>query len=194
MSEKTENRPPADSRDGAVAYRIDSDNLVTAVNEAWCAFADANQGEHLQPPEVIGKCLWDLLSDEASREIYATLLKRVRDGFGPLRFPLRCDAPEWMRQLTATIRMIDDAEVEFRFQPVSVRHRAAVPLLDVQRDRDSVYLTICGWCCKVPMTDGRWLEIEDACRELSILEEDSPPQLTHGICSACSEAMLALVS
>lgn len=172
-----------------IAFSIDSTDRITTVNEAWSVFARANDGEHLLPPGILGRKIWDFICDDATRQIYARLLMRVRGGARPARFRFRCDSPGERRVLRMEITSGEAAAVQFTVTPLVVEPRPAVRLLASATTRSNRLLRICGWCMRVPTDDGRWLEVEEALSVLNIFDDSALPQLTHGICPACSAAL-----
>ena len=46
--------------DAEILYRLDDRDEIIFVNDAWSVFANANDGEHLIPSQVLGRSLWDL--------------------------------------------------------------------------------------------------------------------------------------
>jgi hypothetical protein len=50
-------------------------------------------------------------------------------------------------------------------------------------------MTICAWCERIAVPPHGWLEIEAAIAVLPLLAEPRPPQLTHGVCEVCVQAL-----
>ena len=67
--------------------------------------------------------------------------------------------------------------------------RPYVDLLDSTIARSDSIVTICGWCKKILMPDGRWAEVEEAINSLRLLDAGIP-RLSHGICPPCSDDLL----
>ena len=62
--------------------------------------------------------------------------------------------------------------------------RAAVPLLDYRiTDRSSDLIRMCSWCARID-ADG-WVDIEQGCRRLGLLEDHRLPGITHTVCPGC---------
>lgn len=83
-----------------------------------------------------------------------------------------------------------DGEVVFQTSLISSESREALSLLDKRSLRSNSLLKICGWCMKVQSNDS-WIEIEDAISDLHLFEARRLPNLSHGMCPACYERMLA---
>lgn len=173
----------------AVTYSIDKSDSFLTVNEGWSAFATANDGERLLPPPIIGTVLWHWIADATTREIYRSVLRRVRDGEGDMRFCFRCDSPDQRRLLQMQIAAGPDASVKFQTRALIIQPRSRVLLLSASAPRAAALLIICAWCAKIPDKRGTWLEVEDAIESLRLFEGQPLPQLSHGICSACAASM-----
>jgi len=176
-----------------VAYRIDQSDNFVAVNEAWCAFASANDGERLLPPAILGTVLWHWIGDATTRELYRSALKRVRAGTGTVRFSFRCDSPSARRLLQMQIAGAPDGAVDFETKALVIQPRSSVLLLSAHAPRSAALLTMCSWCARIPDGTGRWLEVEDAIEALRLFETHTVPQLTHGICPSCAASMEAVI-
>jgi hypothetical protein len=172
------------------SYRIDAEDCITAVSEGWIEFAKENGGRLLLPPEIIGTVLWDWITDAQTRHVYRTLLQRVRASSSVMRFQFRCDSPAERRLLQMKIVPEANGAVTFRTEVVSKHSRNAVELLDTTFARSRSLLKICGWCMRVE-NENSWLEIEDAIPVLRLFEAPRLPNLTHGMCPACYDVMIA---
>ena len=175
-----------------VVYRIDGTDRLTYVNRAWRTFADHNDGDSVLPPDPRGARIWDLLgADPSTLQIYQTLVTRVRTSRVDVQFAFRCDAPDRVRLMRMTIRGRDNGEVEFRVDALADRARAPVALLEAGRSRSSDVQVVCGWCKRVRVADGAWMEVEEAIHSLGLFTDTYPPALSHGICERCQEAFTA---
>jgi hypothetical protein len=110
-------------RDAApvVRYEIDAMDRLVRVNDAWSSFATANDGLHLVAHRIIGCSLWDFVAGETTRQVYKSLLRRVRDG-GRSRFTYRCDAPERRRSMEMTITARLGGHVRFESRTLVVEY------------------------------------------------------------------------
>ena len=176
---------------GEVVYTVDGDDRITSVNDGWTAFAAANDGGALLPPEILGRTLWECIHDPTTSVIYRQLLKRLRGGWGNVRFSCRCDAPARRRLLQIAITLDDNGAVTFRVRPVWEQDRSAIPFLDPAAPRSEVSWRMCAWCQRVPDVDGNWREVEDALPGLHWLEQPVFPLISHGICGDCEATMTA---
>jgi hypothetical protein len=174
-----------------IVYSMDASDCIVSVNAAWAEFARANDGAHLLEPDILGRRLWDLISDPSTQEIYRGLVGRVRQGVTSVRFGFRCDAPGRRRLLQMAMSPLKNEGVRFEVIPLVLQDRPAVPLLQASVARGEDVMRICGWCKRIPGSDGAWLEIEDAVRSLNLFDEAPLPDLTHGICPACNATMMA---
>ncbi len=172
-----------------IVYRVDARDEIVSVSESWDAFASANAGGPLTAREVVGHPLWDFVTDATTRQIYRQVLARIRSG-GSVQFPFRCDSPACRRRLEMTVAATGDGGAEFRSRTLSLEDRSEQPLVGASATEGGGLLRVCGWCKQVD-ADGQWLEVEEAMVVLQLLERVVLPRITHGICPACHDRMLA---
>jgi hypothetical protein len=67
--------------------------------------------------------------------------------------------------------------------------REPVALLDPNSQRSTDVIIVCSWCKNIKIGDDQWVEIEEAVARLGLFNADYLPQLSHGICPACSESV-----
>jgi hypothetical protein len=175
-----------------IRYRLNDQDEIVFVNEAWDAFASANSGEHLTATHVLGRRLWEFIADVTTRLLYRDILARVR-GDRPVRFVFRCDSPDCRRLLETEISRGQDGLAEFRVWALSEDKRQPQPLLDPDRPRSEEILQVCGWCKKVDVC-GRWVEVEEAVSLLGLFERPLLPNVTHGICEVCNSQLIAALN
>lgn len=164
------------------------------MSSGWDTFALANNGAGATAESVIGRPLWDFISDLTTTEIYRQVLTRIRTGRG-MTYSFRCDSPACRRLLEMRIRLVDDTgAVEFRTVPLDESERALAPSAQADgaagdEDAEGV-VRVCGWCNRFD-ADGEWVEVEDALPRLRLLEYPDARMLTHGICDDCLTTMTA---
>jgi hypothetical protein len=182
----------ASNADHAVAYRIDVDDRIVEVNDAWVAFAGANDGDALRPDRVTGRVLWEFLTDATTIHLYQVMCAQLREGGAPIRFRFRCDAPDVRRLLGMEMTCTDGSCIEFRVTPVADQTRVSAPFMGVSSASMSDRLiSMCSWCKRVRRPDHAWVEIEDGLEALGLFQSASPaPAVTHGICEGCESALL----
>ncbi|MGZ8378569.1 MAG: hypothetical protein ACXWZS_04095 [Gemmatirosa sp.] len=180
--------PASDDEPGAVSYALDADDRLLAVNAAWQAFAVENGGAPASA--VIGTPLWQHVSDDAVRHLYARLFHRVRATQRPFRVPFRCDAPDAVREMTLDILPRPGGGLVLRSRIVREVERAPLLLLARHLPRSDDFLRMCGWCMRVDL-EGTWHQVEDAVTSARLLCEVPAPQVTHGICADCERVVFA---
>ena len=178
------------STESIVRYGIDAQDKISFFDEGWSRFAEANDGAELTRPEILGRSLWDSITDPETCQIYQKIVSRVRQG-KLARFTLRCDGPECRRLLEMKISAASDGSVEFESRTIGEEHRAPATLLSREMPRSAEMLRMCAWCNRLDVGFGSndWVEVEDATERLQLFELEQVPQLTHGICDDCLESM-----
>ncbi|MDT8319362.1 MAG: hypothetical protein RQ826_02420 [Xanthomonadales bacterium] len=180
------------SRTDEIHYRLNDRDEIVYVNEVWDLFALANSGEHLTATRVLGRPLWDFITDDTSRRLYRVVLAKVRDD-RPVRFDFRCDSPDCRRLLEMEVSRGQHGSTEFRVRTLAKEKRQPQALLDPYRPPSGELLCVCAWCKRVDMGD-RWTEVEEAVSLLGLPERSLLPEVTHGICEDCNARMVATLS
>ncbi len=182
---------PAEATPAACSYDLDAALHVVAVDAAWSDFADANGAAHLRAPAVIGQPVLASISDATTALVYRRLFDRVQRTLEPVRFPIRCDSPALRRFLQIEIAPRPGG---FRVHSTVVRTESRPPqeLLNPARPDDGRLLHMCSWCKRVDVR-GRWLEVEDAVRELELFASSVLPRISHTMCESCYADVLRLI-
>jgi len=174
-------------------YCIDEDDTIVSVDDAWVRFGQDNN-LLLSAVDVVGKPLWGFIADLQTRELYYSVLKRVRTKQAVMRLPFRCDGPCRRRYMELTIRQLGNGQVEFRGVTVREEDRTPADLFDADIPRSTADLKVCSWCKKLESSAGNWVEVEDAIRDLHLFEAHKLPELRHCNCPACVESIYAEIA
>lgn len=172
-----------------IVYRVNGNDQIVYVSEAWDTFAVANGGEGVRAARVLHRPLWDFITDLSTQEIYRTLMRKARAGH-LVRFTFRCDAPWRRRFLEMTMLGGPDNAVEFHTRTLLEEERPVPVLLDPDAPRSDELLRSCGWCKKILVGD-EWVEVEEAVHRLRLFHRRLVPAITHGICDECYARMNA---
>ena len=173
-----------------VAYEIDAEDRIIRVSPTWSPVALAAGAPGLQDDLVVGRPLWDFITDPTTRQLYAAMLERARTVARPLAFGFRCDTPTERRLMQMRLTGMPAGGVAFEVRVIAVQARPAVALLDAGTPRRGM-VRMCSWCKRLPVPSGEWLEVEDAVKVLDLLDAAPLPAITHGICPQCYEGVLA---
>lgn len=175
---------PNDETDRTIVYRVDNQDRICYVNEAYDRFASENDGAAVRSKAVIGTLLWEHITDLPTQTIYKTLLQRARLQH-PISLTLRCDSPSKRRLLT--MHITNDTETDettFSVDPISVQPRDYQRLLKVGRESTDTIIQMCSWCMKLQAGDS-WLEVEGLVSDQRLFEQETLPEISHGICPDC---------
>ena len=120
------------------------------------------------------------------------LLRRIRSEARSVELPFRCDGPEVRREMDIRIAASNSRRlVLFSARPRQEQTREErQPLLDVSAPRGEDTIEMCGWCDRF-LVEGEWVEVEEAAARLRLFARPELPEITHGICPACTEMLLA---
>lgn len=170
-------------------YAIDARDRLVAVDEQWDAFARANGAPELERRHVLGRELWEFISDPNTVTLYKMLLARVRENDTAVILPLRCDAPDRRRYMRLVIAPLHRGSAQFDAVLEREEAREEVPLLDAKAPHSDAHLGICGWCKRVRVGEDEWLEVEDAVVRMDLFRRPEVPQLYHCICPDCERTL-----
>lgn len=173
--------------DEVIRYEIDAHDRLVSVRDAWAAFASANGAPHLASG-VLGRSLWDFVSDDSTRDVYRRLIAQARTG-RVVTFRYRCDAPAMRRYLKMTIRLRAGDMVEFESLTLKTEPRAAPFLPAAAQPSSGALLRICSWCSRIAV-EHDWLEAEDAIDRLRLFDTPVAATITHGMCAECIKRMI----
>lgn len=166
-------------------YRIDGQDRIVHVNQAWLDFAQENQAPELTRSRVLSEKLGRFIADWETRHLYDIIYRRIRETGQTMKLPFRCDSPCHRRFLQLTIRLCGrGGELEFSGRMKRIERRAPVRFLQQDARRQEVFIIICGWCKKIRTGEDTWQEVEDAVPRHGLFGCDSP-SLSHGICPEC---------
>jgi hypothetical protein len=168
-----------------VKYWFDSRDCITKVDDQWLRFAAENGAPDLTPESVKGSHLSSFISDPGSRELWARLLERARQGV-PVALTIRCDAPDRRRTLAIRLRT-DRSRVRVTSTLVAQEFRPAVELLRMPREAQGEFLVSCSWCRRFELATGVWVEVEVIVENLRLFAMPVLPPVSHGICPSCFE-------
>ena len=169
-------------------YRLDSSDCITFVNSEWLSFAEQNKAPEISQ-SIIGKSVWCYLAGKEVRHLYELIFDAVRNRNKEIVIPFRCDSPTSRRYMELKVSPRVDKNLSLAAHILQEEARPYVALLDSGEHSDKRntenYLKICSWCKRLNLKTERWVEVEQAIRELELFEEASLPGLTHGICPDC---------
>ena len=173
-----------------ISYSINSRDEIIFVNENWSDFALANNAPDIVEDSILKRNLWNCISDSTTEYIYREILRKVRAGQS-MQIKLRCDSAELRRLIELTISLQPNGEdVLFVSHTVWKQARPSQIILSRDAPLTANLLIICSWCEKVDTGMENWQEVEEAVKILGLFETENLPQISHGICDVCHQAML----
>lgn len=175
-----------------IVYRVNAEDEIVYVNEAWEHFAAENSGEALLRDDVLSMPIWEYISDVTTDQLYRDLMHRVRAGV-PARFTIRCDSPTQRRLLEISMTSWGGGGIEFCSRTISTEERVTQELFDSGAHRSEAMVRVCSWCNRVEQNGG-WREVEEVVLQTRVFERPRPPAVTHGICDDCVQRMQDTIS
>lgn len=173
-------------------YTIDADDRIMSVSKNWCDFARANNAtDQCTKPFILGKTLWDFISDLETRHIYQLLLEQVRSTHKETMISINCDSPDLKRIIEITISPHGDDSIQFSSIIVEIEEREILKILDHDVERSDDIVKICSFCKKIAVSEKSWKEAHTAIQQLGLFDQRPMPMLSHGICPECYEIVMA---
>lgn len=168
-----------------VRYHIDSNDRICFVNLAFSEFASDNDAFDLVGDAVLGRSLWDFVTDETVCALNRMLIQKARRTHRVVSFPYRCDSPDLLRSMEMVILPLAQDTLEFQCRVVRQQMRPPRKLWGRRDQRAPETLRVCSWCNKVDLGGDNWQELEALLAQRPLLDEEPPPSLTHGACPEC---------
>lgn len=176
-----------------ISYVIDAEDRLVKVSREWAGFALKNEGEAILAEHVIGRSLWDFITDDPTRELYQAVLDHVRRGENE-EFVLRCDAPERRRLIEMIVTRRPDGNVEFKTLLLASKPRLAQRLLAKSTPRSCRHVMVCSWCDLVNVDVDKWFEVEAAMEYLHLTDELELPGIEPVVCPACYAKVMEILA
>jgi hypothetical protein len=170
-----------------VEYEIDAHDHIVRVNAGWYDEARTSFDARLQDPRLIGRGLWDLIREPTTRQLYEPLIARVRRHAVRVDFAFRCDTPDERRLLRMRVVPAQHQHVAFQVRLLESQFRDPVELLRIDRASSDSFIRMCGWCKRLPIPGGFWVEVEEALQAFALFDAELLPAISHGICPECRE-------
>lgn len=168
-------------------YCIDSDDVITEVDQGWITFALHNDGESCLPDRVIGRSIWDYIRDPTLRSLYSELFNHVRSRGRAASFPFRCDSPTEQRFQRMFVEKHGD---EIRVRSVIERTETVEPvprILAASPGQD--LLKRCSICLDIEV-EGLWFSLPDALAEGALGRPERDIAMVHSVCEPCRSGIL----
>jgi len=166
---------------GSIIYRIDAEDRISEVNDAWCRFAEENGGNP-DPASVLGRPLWGFIVDEGNRSIYRSMVHAVRHKVSPLLIPFRCDSPTEERHMTMTLAPGYLSEVVFI---CALQYAFEIPPGRPAPAKDAQTTMVeCDGCHRIRTAHG-WRDCWDVIVARDIEVDDRAIAVLHTRCPSC---------
>ena len=170
-------------------YRVDAADVLVWVSELWLAFAKENGAADLIEESVLGRSLWDFVSGDELRRLYAEIHSRVRLSGTPVVLPFRCDSPSLQRHMRMTITREDAGQLAYDSVLVRAVPQRPLEILDSRWKRSAAVLTMCSCCKRALLEPVGWLGLDDVAVRLQLFEAEKVPELRHTICPECANTL-----
>ena len=168
-----------------LVYSIDAEDSVASVSDSWLEFARNNRAPELTRDRVLGQTLWRFIAGQETRRLYEELFSRVRTFHKSIEIPFRCDSPDRFRFMHLILDSASQDSIRCEGILIREQERPFFSILDRAFPRTNVTLPMCSLCKRILVFGARWLEVQDAIRELDLFESVSLPELENVVCDDC---------
>lgn len=159
--------------------RVDQEDRIVSVNDDWLdLWRDTTGDADLAAEGVRSRLFSDFAPDSGMAAIFAFVLARVRRTQESMHVPFRMESSARRWHLDLQVLPLAEGQVECSYRTLLVEVRG--PDL----------LTVCAWCQRVQLPEGRWTRRQALAEHLEFYLGDAP-KVTHGICPSCAAAVKA---
>ncbi len=175
-------------------YCVDENDVVTSVDQWWLAFAQENNASGLTESNILGRSLWDFISDDPTRTLYREIHAHVRSTGSPISIPLRCDSPTLQRFMELTISTPRDRQLLYECALIRAVPQRRLAVLDPEQKRSVGFLIMCSFCKRCLIEPAAWLELENIALKLRLYDGQTVPELIFTVCPTCEDTARRRVS
>jgi hypothetical protein len=170
-----------------VVVHLDVADTIVFASEDWLQLAEADEGQPPRPAVAVGRPFFDFAPDPRLFPLYELVFRRVRRTGQPIRIPFTSESSSERRHMEMEVLPLEGGGLECRYHTVLVEELGPGTSSDGTA-RTQPLLTLCSWCKKVKLPEGPWVEVEAAAQRLEFFLGEAP-QVTHGICLPCKDAL-----
>ena len=156
----------------SLSYRIEAIDRLVEFSSNWDAWAEENDGNDIGMDSVMHHVIFDYIAGETCRQIYRSLIRRLRNDHVESTFKFRCDSPDLRRFMLMQMTREKENGVLFSTSVLKVESRPIVSMLDYRVPRNQQVLTICSLCQKVKTSSEKWLEIEELIADQEMFQQE----------------------
>ena len=166
-------------------YRVKPDGTILDIEGPWDQFAVQNYGLRLMRSEIMGKNLFNYITNSEIQDIYRSfhfLLERNPERV--LSFPYRCDSPGYRRDMNMELSKVEDS-IQYVSTIVKLHKYDSDYYVDYG-SRSGIIINMCSWCKKIKLADEpqMWYPLEQIFSKVS-----QSYQISHSICPDCSDSI-----
>jgi hypothetical protein len=173
------------SEEASLLYRLDQQDRIVDVSNAWDETASAYEADKVLRRSVEGTKLYSHISGETTRLFMWTLLDATRKLQRPSTRPYRCDTPDCKRFMEMTVLpeaggRLTVAHRLLRTEPI------VTPTPARSRVKTLTGLMICCSMCNAVRLKGQWLPASAAAAMSQTLSASGETlDVAYGVCDDC---------
>jgi len=166
-------------------YAVDGGDQLIFLGDQWLEFAFENGAPELTPEAILGRPIWQFISDAETRSLYSVMFAQVRATSQCITVPFRCDSPRRRRFLEMRLSPGGGGVIRLATRQLGQEEREREVALVAGLPGRGELVTSCSWCKRVKLSDDTWVDVEAAAGRLGLFTRAPLLQLTHGICPSC---------
>jgi hypothetical protein len=176
-----------------LTYVADESDVIVSIDGPWDEFARSNDSPECCSEFVLGRSVFEFIDSVEVIGIYRQLFSAARRTGRSVRFPFRCDAPRFRREMHMTLSPSPGDCIELRTRLIASSERPAQTLFDRSVLGEGDPIRVCSYCNRFSVPGQGWVEVEAAVESLQLFNVDRVPQISHGICDGCLIQQEALI-
>jgi len=167
------------------SYLLDSKNCFTWFSPEWDQEFQSISPKEFSTRDYLGQNFFDLLANPDIKLLYESLFLAARRRKNSIfSISLRCDTPSSKAILDLNLVKQDHNGLKASFAYTQLETYTKMGPLLVRKEEE--LLKMCSWCQDIfDFTKDRWLPIEQALVDLSLLHKQTTAGFTHSCCPRC---------
>ncbi|MDX2185580.1 MAG: hypothetical protein SFV32_01505 [Opitutaceae bacterium] len=154
------------------------------------------EGDQTYLHSLLGKPVLSVVKNVTLHTLLEVLFQKVVRTGRKVEASYRCDTPTMKRYCTMVVHRVgsgSDRGVQVNNYMDQIENRPYQPLLDWKLPAGDRFVSLCSWCKRMRDSSGAWVEIDDAVRDLRLMQEGPIPQITHGMCERCYDYLMGKI-
>jgi len=164
-------------------YWLDKEYRVTRVSPEWDDFAKLNNGENITSEKVVGKLIFDYITDDTTRMWLETILLLAKVTQKTFERPYRCDSPDLKRFMKLRVTTDEHNEIRLEHIVLSTEKRYRNITFEYKKDFMSIPYIRCSICGFIK-SDNKWSEPDELIKKEATIKTHEF-KVIYSVCESC---------